>query len=199
MKTKLLFLGIASGLFISVQGQKPTLDMILTAMENDSCTKMEGNYTTSLAMDSDTILLLDYAVEIAETSRQGADIKTTPNSRPGQVLTTISMYVPETDFVCIKITDMQGRTIINSRRLLEKGTHAFTYTPGGGEVSVFTAFWHGRKNSIQIPHEPGMSSQKISLEYLGSYQVQSGVNSKLQVPGSNKSDKELYSGKEKGL
>jgi hypothetical protein len=109
------------------------------------------------------------------------------------------MYVPETDFVCIKITDMQGRTIINSRRLLEKGTHAFTYTPGGGEASVFTAFWHGRENSIQITHEPGMSSQKISLDYLGISPIQPKINSNLQAPGSNKSDEELYSGKKKGL
>lgn len=81
--------------------------------------------------------------------------------------TVVSILVPETGYVCVKISDMQGRTIISSRKLLEKGTHSFKYTPGAGEASYFSAYWNGKSNKIKILHSASVQNRPISIQYLG--------------------------------
>lgn len=193
MKTKLFLSIIAIGLITFVQGQKSSTELTSSSNDIDSCLgldnsksmiKTQGDNTANYL--ADTLLLMDYSIEIAQTTSEGEVV--TQNAR---VQTTVSMYVPETDYVCIKITDIKGRTIISSRRLLEKGAHIFKYEPGVGDESFFTAYWHGTKSSIKIEHTPSSQNQPISLEYLGN---RSDDNT---VQGGQET--QLYSGKKKGL
>ena len=198
MKTKFILSIIAIGLISFAQAQKSSAEFSSSSNDKDLCAdnnkstiKTQGDNTANYLADS--LLLMDYSVEIAQST--SVDGIASPNAR---VETTVSMYVPETDYVCIKIIDTQGRTIISSRRLLESGTHFFKYEPGVGEESFFTAYWHGKKNSIRIEHAPSSQNQPISLEYLGNpsdnpnYKLMPGV-------GSNPQDTYLYSGKKRGL
>lgn len=195
MKIKFILSIIAIGLISFAQAQKSSSDFTSTStdkpcksIENyQSAIKTEGDNTVDYLADS--ILLMDYSVEIAQASGESGRV-----NHSARVQTTVSMYVPDTDYVCIKITDVQGRTIISSRRLLESGTHIFKYEPGIGEESYFTAYWHGKKSSLKIEHSPTSQSQPISLEYLGN--PGDNPNSILE---SQTQDTQLYSGKKKGL
>jgi len=198
MKIKFILSILAIALISFAQGQKTSADFSSSSNVKDLCAdnikstiKTQGDNTVDYLADS--ILLMDYSVEIAQSA--SADGTLSPNAR---LETTVSMYVPETDYVCIKITDMKGRTIISSRRLLESGTHFFKYEPGVGKESFFNAYWHGKKNSIKIEHASSSQNQPISLEYLGNpsdnpnFKLTPGVNSDHQ-------DTHLYSGKKRGL
>ncbi len=196
MKTKFILSIIAIGLISFAQAQKSTTN--LNSIENGDCSKLashsaeiktQGDNTANYL--ADTLLLMDYSVEIAQTNTE--DGMVSPNAR---VNMTVSMFVPETDYVCIKITDNKGRTIISSRRLLESGTHVFKYEPGVGDESFFTAYWHGTKSSIKIEHAPTSQNQPISLEYLGNPSVNPELNLYKNEPSQ---DTKLYSGKKKGL
>ncbi len=202
MKTKLILSIIAIGLLSLAHGQTSTTKLSSTASENfnrnnltgqKGMIKTQGDNTANYLADS--LLLMDYSVEIAQINE--SDV-VSPNAR---IQTTVSMYVPETDYVCIKITDLKGRTIISSRRLLEQGAHIFKYEPGIGDESFFTAYWHGTKSSIKIEHAPSSQNQPISLEYLGNPEDNLNLRYFKSMPGveSNRQDRELFSGKKKGL
>lgn len=202
MKTKLFLFIFAIGVISFAQGQNSRNAITLSTSDKDTCSKIDnnndiirtqGDNTVSYAADS--VLLLDYSVEIAQATTESGEIVINPKAK---VQTTINMFVPETDYVCVKITDTQGRTIISSRRLLEEGSHIFKYNTGVGEASYFTAYWQGKKSSLKIEHDQSNTQHPISLEYLGS----TNENPHLQNQQGLKFDAEktkLYSGKEKGL
>ncbi len=203
MKTKLILSIIAFGFITFTQGQNSSTELSSSTDKKDSCKDLDtykstiqtqGDNTANYLADS--ILLMDYSVEIAQATTEDGIV-----SPSAQVKTTVSMYVPETDYICIKITDLQGRTIISSRRLLEKGTHLFKYEPGASAESFFTAYWHGTKSSIKIEHIPSSQNQPISLEYLGHPDNNPNLNNFQSVPGAGfkTQETELYSGKKKGL
>ena len=200
MKTKLILSIIAFGFISFTQGQNSSTELSSSPNKKDSCKDLDS-YKSSIQTQgdntanylADSILLMDYSVEIAQTTTEDGIVS--PNAL---VKTTVSMYVPETDYVCIKITDLQGRTIISSRRLLEKGSHIFKYEPGASDESFFTAFYQGKKSSLKIVHSPINIGHPISLEYLGNTnKTPQSINQKFLKFDAE--EPELFSGKEKGL
>lgn len=201
MKTKLSLFIFAIGVMSFAQAQNSRNAITLSSSDKDTCSKIENNNDIIRTQGdntvnyADSVLLLDYSVEIAQATTESGEIVINPKAK---VQTTISMFVPETDYVCVKITDMQGRTIISSRRLLEEGSHIFKYDPGVGDASFFTAYWQGKKSSLKIEHSQANKQHPISLEYLGStnenpqFQNQQGLIFDAE-------EEKLYSGKEKGL
>ncbi len=117
----------------------------------------------------DTVLVLDYLVGITEINKEGDVLQIFQNyPNPVKDQTTITLYVPEKDKVALMILDMPGRKIINTERVLERGYHSFRFTPGGGEIFFFTAFWKGTSSSIKILHTASKTVRVSSLEYIGS-------------------------------
>jgi uncharacterized protein (TIGR02145 family) len=117
----------------------------------------------------DTVFVLDYQVGITEINNGGENLKVFQNY-PNPVIdqTTITLYVPEKDKVGVMISDMLGRKVINTERLLERGYHSFRFAPGSGEIFFFTAYWKATSSSIKIL-TLGNGSRLISLlEYTGS-------------------------------
>lgn len=197
MKIKLFLFTFAIGVMSFAIGQNSRNAMTLSSTDKDSCGQTE-NYKDIIHTQgdnevnyADSVLLLDYSVEIAQATMGSGEIANNPKVK---VQTTISMFVPETDYVCIKITDLQDRTIISSRRLLEEGSHVFKYNTGVGDASYFTAYWQGKKSSLKIEHDPSNMEHPISLEYMGSPDDNPQLRSYLNIE-----EPTLYSGKEKGL
>jgi len=48
--------------------------------------------------------------------------------------TTITLFIPEKDNVGVWITDILGRKVIHTDRVLDRGYHSFRYFPGEGEI-----------------------------------------------------------------
>jgi hypothetical protein len=82
--------------------------------------------------------------------------------------TTINVYVPSKDNVSMVITDVLGRVIIRSGRVLDEGYNSFRFVPGDGSLYFFTAQWKGYSSSIKILQANLFANGACSLEYLGS-------------------------------
>jgi len=116
----------------------------------------------------DTVLSI-YNVGITDISKGDNAFQVFQNyPNPVADQTTISLYVPDKDRVSLVVTDILGRVILQSDRVLDKGTHTFRFTPGGGNLYFFTARWHGQSSSIKILQSGFRSGGSGVLEYAGS-------------------------------
>ena len=176
MKTKIFLTVTVLFLIISAIGQNPTIELTFTAIDSAAYVQLDSikvmNCTqgrdTTLCWP-DTVLVLDYQVGIHEISDDIGNLQVFQNY-PNPVVnhTTISLYVPDKDEVGIIITDMLGRMILKSDRVLDKGIHSFRFAPGSGSLFFFTANWRGKSSSIKILQATSKSYRVSSLEYLGS-------------------------------
>lgn len=162
---------ISMGLY----SQRPTMDLTFTAV----------NFTAHVQLDSikvmnrtqggdtvlywpDTVLAFDY-VGMPEIPNENNAFKVFQNyPNPVADQTTISLYIPEKDKVSLIVTDILGRVMLKSDRVLEQGTHSFRFTPGSGSLYFFTVRWQGQISSIKILHYGLNSGGTSSLEYMGS-------------------------------
>ena len=176
MKTKIFLSILALGLVVSVFGQRPTLELTFTAIDNDSYVQIDSikvmNRTQggdTVLFWPDTVLVLDYQVGISEMNYEGENLQVFQNyPNPVKDQTTITVYVPEKDKVSFKVIDILGRSIIKTDLLLDIGYHSFRFVPGDGEVFFFTAFWKGASSSIKILNSGSRLGNISSLEYMGS-------------------------------
>jgi uncharacterized protein (TIGR02145 family) len=58
--------------------------------------------------------------------------------------------------------------IVQTERLLDRGKHAFLFTPGSGKLYFFTALWRGNSSSIKILQAASHAYGSGSLVYTGS-------------------------------
>ena len=175
MKTKIFLTVTALFLIISAIGQKPTIELTFTAIDSADYVQLDSikvmNYTQwgvdTVLYWPDTVLSIYYVVipEINLTEDMFQLFQNYPNPVTDQ--TTISMFVPKKDEVGIIITDMLGRMILKSNRVLDKGIHSFKFAPGSGSLFFFTANWREKSSSIKILQATTKSNRVSSLEYLG--------------------------------
>jgi uncharacterized protein (TIGR02145 family) len=117
----------------------------------------------------DTVLVLEYQVGITEINNKGENLQVFQNyPNPVKDQTTLTLYLPEKGKVNLVITDILGRQVINTERLLDRGYHSFRFAPGSGEVFFFTAYWKLTSGSIKILTHGNGSVLTSSLEYTGS-------------------------------
>jgi len=186
MKTKNFLTVTALFLIISAFGQKATIDLTFTAMNNDTYVQLDSIMVKNQTQGGDTVLLwpdtvlvLDYqGVGINGLNRAGERLQVFQNY-PNPVIdqTTITLFIPEKDNVVITITDMPGGKMINREMMLDRGYHTFRYLPGEGEICFFSAFWQGTGRSIKILSPGTGSGRKSYLEYTGSMMEESHTKS----------------------
>ena len=176
MKAKFFLMIVSLLLIISAFGQKPTLELTFTAIDSTAYIQLDSIKVMNRTQGGDTVLywpdtmfVLAYLVEIHENSIDVENFKVFQNyPNPFIDHTTISMYVPEKDEVRMIATDMLGRTIVMTDRVLDKGTHLFRFTTGQGRLFFFTAQWRGMNSTIKILQTaPDFNSTSL-LEYQGS-------------------------------
>jgi uncharacterized protein (TIGR02145 family) len=114
----------------------------------------------------DTVLSLFY-VDVPELHLERDFFQVFPNfPNPVSDHTNILLYVPEMDKVNLTITDILGRVIRKSERLLDKGIHSFRFRPAGVNLFFFTARWRGSMSSIKILKTYTIPTGVSSLEYI---------------------------------
>ena len=162
-------------LAVRVAAQTSSIDLTFTAIDDATSVELDSikvmNRTQggdTLLVWPDTVLSLTY-VGIPEMGRNGDLIKVFQNyPNPVTDQTTISVYVPDKDQVTLAITDMLGRVVHTSTKLLDKGLHSFRFTPGGSNFYFFTARYRGISSSIKILQVSSGSDAVCSLDYIGS-------------------------------
>ncbi|MCD4788885.1 MAG: T9SS type A sorting domain-containing protein [Bacteroidales bacterium] len=209
MKTKIFLSVLAFGLIVSAFGQKPTLELTFTAVDNASYVQLDSikvmNRTQggdTVLYWTDTVLVLDYQVGIPEVNKKRAGLQLLQNyPNPVKDQTTITLYLPEKGKVNIVITDMLGRQVINTERLLDRGHHSFRFAPGSGEIFFFTAYWKSTGSSIKILTTGNGSCLTSSLEYMGNDMTEPQLKTMkaIQNFGFNLGDELLYIGYANGL
>jgi len=175
MKFKFLLVTGFSILTLLAFGQRPTMELTFTADNNGIYVQLDSIKVMNRTQGGDTVLywpdtvLSIYYVGITEISENGSGFQVFQNyPNPVADQTTISLYVPEKDKVSIIVTDILGRVILKSERVLDQGTHSFRFTPGGGNLYFFTALWRGNSSSIKILQAASHAYGSGSLEYTGS-------------------------------
>jgi uncharacterized protein (TIGR02145 family) len=176
MKAKFFLFSLFTFICIMTLGQHITMELTFSAEHNgwdvqlDSIKVMNRSQGGDTVLYSpDTVLVLDYTVGIPEMNPETGNLQVFQNyPNPVMDRTTISLFVPEKDKVSLIVTDMLGRVILKSDRLLAKGYHSFRFTPAGGNLYFFIAQWRGNSSSIKILQVASGSNGVSSLDYIGS-------------------------------
>lgn len=154
--------------------QKDVMELTFTAINNTNHVQLDSIKVINQTQGSDTMLywpdtiLSLYFVSISEFEKEKDNFRIFQNyPNPVAEQTTISLNVPEKDQVNLIVTDIKGRVIIRSDRILDKGINSFRFTPGGGNLYFFTAQWRGTSKSIKILQAFSHSNYMSSLEYIG--------------------------------
>ena len=176
MKPKIFLSILALGIMVSAFGQKTTMELTFTAIDNAAYVQLNSIKVMNRTQGGDTVLywpdtvlvLEYYPVGVHELIPDRERLQVFQNyPNPVKDQTTITLYVPEKDKVGVMISDMLGREVITTERMLERGHHSFRFTPGSGSLFFFTAQWRGNSNSIKILHSATGIHQVSWLEYLG--------------------------------
>jgi uncharacterized protein (TIGR02145 family) len=175
MKSKIILSVVALSLMISAYGQKAILELTFSAINNAAYVQLDNikvmNRTQggdTVLYYPDTVLVLDYQVGITEVSHDKTGLQVFQNyPNPVEDQTTLTLYIPEKDKVDLTITDLIGRQVIHTERMLDKGYHSFRFTPGIGNLFFFIAQWKGHSSSIKVLHSASDSHLTGSLEYIG--------------------------------
>jgi uncharacterized protein (TIGR02145 family) len=175
MKTRMFLASLFFCAFMMVSGQRPTIRLTFTAENNASYVKLDSIKVMNrsqggdtLLVYPDTVLVLNYTVGIPVICPETGNFQVFQNY-PNPVLerTTINLFVPGKDKVSLTVTDMTGRSIIKTGRVLDKGVHSFSFTAPGDGLYFFTAEWRGMSSTIKILQNASYKSQGASLEYIG--------------------------------
>lgn len=175
MKTKFFLSILALGLYLSALSQN-TIELTFTAIDNTEYEKLDSvkvmNRTRggdTVLFYPDTVLVLDYQLGISETNTGIERLQLLQNyPNPVTDQTTISFYVPERDKVSLIVTNMLGRVLIKTERILDHGYHSYRFSPGNGSLFIFTLQWRENNSSIKILKTNSVSNNSNTLEYMGS-------------------------------
>lgn len=175
IKINALLLFLAVMLFQSVIGQRETIELTFTGIDSSFHRDLDSikvlnrsRYGNTMLYWPDTLLAL-YFVGLEENFKDEETFRVLQNyPNPVSVQTTISMYIPEKDNVILMVTDIAGRKILQSECILDKGSHAFSFTPGDENLYFFTVNWRGINNSIKVIRTGPKPYTSASIAYLGS-------------------------------
>jgi uncharacterized protein (TIGR02145 family) len=174
MKAKIILLILVTEIFSGAMGQN-AIDLTLTAVDNAAYVQLDSIKIMNRTQEGDRVLywpdtvLSFFSVGIPDISGANNTFQVFQNyPNPLTDQTTISFYVPQKDKVSIRVTDILGRTIVQSERMLDKGKHSFRFTPGNGNLYFFTAMWQGQSSSIKVLKSGFYTGGAAALEYTGS-------------------------------
>ncbi|MCX6233750.1 MAG: hypothetical protein NT175_03380 [Bacteroidetes bacterium] len=174
MRKLALLFSLASLISLTL-AQNQTIKLTFTGVNNTTYVQLDSIKVMNRTQGGDTVLywpdtvlVLNY-VGINENPVMFNGFRMMQNyPNPALDQTTISIYVPERDNVNLRITDILGRQLLTTERLLDKGYHSFRFLPGNEELYFFTASWRGVNQYIKILSTVTGSERDCKLEYSGS-------------------------------
>ena len=178
MSKKSFLISLFTLVSLGLSSQRATLELTFTAIDEAAHVQLDSIKVMNLTQESDTVLywpdtvLSIYYVGITGLSAEDNTFRVFQNyPNPVINLTTITLNIPEKDRVHITLTDMLGRIINRSERLLDKGIHAYRFLAGGSNYYFFSAQWRGQSSSISILNISSGNQRHGSLWYIGKGQT----------------------------
>ncbi len=175
MKTKLLFALILFGLSAIAFCQSSTIELTFTRTQTSLISRLDSIKVMNVTQGGlltlhwpDTLLSLNYPNGISDHVNNGHTFKIFQNyPNPANDITKIEIYVPEKGIVKLFISDISGSNSVDKEILLERGLHSFMFSPGTGQVFLFTAYWRNQIESIKILAHGNRNNVISSIEYHG--------------------------------
>ncbi len=208
MKAQLSIILFMFNISMTALSQNSDIELIFTADNNGAYVQIDSIRIMNRTQGGDTVLfwpdtvLWIYHVGMHENPWKESAFQVFQNyPNPVADQTTVSLFVPEKDKVSIMVTDILGRMIVQSERVLDKGKHSFRFTPGSGSLFCFTARWQGESSSIEILHSGFHSGRSSTLEYTGieAFSPQLRAMKDIQDFSYTPGDELLYIGHANGL
>ena len=86
-----------------------------------------------------------------------------PNPFNNQTL--VQLHVPETSPVKMVVSNLPGQILLTSNKVIDDGTHTFSFTPGKEKCYFLTASCEGKTQTIKMLCNPCGKGKSISLRY----------------------------------
>jgi uncharacterized protein (TIGR02145 family) len=156
-------------------GQESVTEIKFTAINNTDYIQLDSikvmnrtQGTDTLLYWPDTLLVLNEQTGIYNDIKWEGDFYVVQNfPNPVHDQTNIIVHIPERNTVQLKITDSNGRLVLQKEMTLDDGFHQFVFKPGSGSYSIFAAGWQNEIQAIKILHPARTSPQSAMLEYQG--------------------------------
>jgi len=175
MKTKVLLTTLVLVTIISAFGQRQTLDLTFTAVDNSAYIKLDSIKVMNRTQSCDTVLYypdttltLDFPVGLPRQNKGTEEFRVFQNyPNPSKEKTSIGIWVPASDNVRLSVHDFLGRQVTLLDLKLAKGYHMFDFVPGHEAFYLFSATWNGITRSIKMFAYTGNSASQSDLIYDG--------------------------------
>jgi len=163
-------------LFSVVYSQNLTLDLGFLASYEDGYLFLDSIRIQNLTQDSDTILFypdkilqLPLITGMKEGYSSGHDLfrvtQNVPNPFTDQ--TSFNVIIPEKGFVEMIITNVLGKRIVFDKRVLEPGSHLFTFQAGSDRFYLLSVSYNGMTRSIKMIFNGNNNVGMEVLQYPG--------------------------------
>jgi len=182
MKTKTILSIAMVVMMVGVFAQNPSMTLTFTADNNGQYVPLstilienmtQGGDTTLYAPDN--VLALDYVAGFDETETNRDNVFTVSQNYPNpmQGKTTVSLYLPENNYVFIIVRDILGKELMKWENLLNQGKHSITFFPGRENLYFLTGRVNHQSHTIKMINTPSQSSVAgiCRLEYNGEANV----------------------------
>ena len=185
MKTSFITCFLAFLMLLSSYGQKSSMTLSFSAVDNTTYTSFEGITIKNLTQGGeivkywpDTVLILDYlgVDEMMAAPECLTVFQNYPN--PASGITNVRLYIPRKGKVKILVSDFYGYNQKSLELFLDKGYHVFQLTPGKQEAYIFSVIWHENISSIKIMNNIAKGFDVCSLEYAGTFDLKPALKSK---------------------
>jgi uncharacterized protein (TIGR02145 family) len=151
-----------------------SIDLTFTAIENESYVQLDSIkiMNRTQACDTvlywpDTVLSITYA-GVDNYQSVGQDFQLLQNyPNPAVEQTMVSVQIPQKDRVRILVTDLAGRSLIQTESVFLRGVHTFRFKPGNERQYIFTVEWKGHYRSIKILSLGNYQTGTAGIEYMG--------------------------------
>ena len=190
MKTKALLTTLLLGLLATVFGQRQTLDLTFTAIDNTVYVQLDSIKVKNRTQGGDTTLfwpdttltlgitpgdlllyigyITGYPIGVFDINHEKNKFQLYQNfPNPVKDQCNVTLYVPEKGIVNVVVSDIQGRMVINNYWQFDKGLHSFLFTPGHGNLFFLSARWNGIIRSVKILAEGDNSEKNCTLDCTG--------------------------------
>jgi uncharacterized protein (TIGR02145 family) len=192
MKKLVLLLSITTLILSShIFGQKPSLVLTFSSIDNEEWVSMDSIVIKNKTRDvdttlyfPDTVLTLYYQVGMNDLNYRNDGFQVFQNfPNPTNYKTEFNIIIPDKGITEISITDVSGRQVNIFKQPLSKGLHKFEFLPGSKKLYIVSVMYENLFESIKIMSNNNNPGKTAKLTYIGTieseglHKTTTGINS----------------------